>query len=303
MKNELLIHIWEISGIELIVAMDKNFMLALRKKAIKLGYSRLARKIEINEDWLRHIFYQSSTRLTTMLKIAKELNVNLEKLERNIVKLGGRKRKYDVRFPLKLTPLHLRVVAHLIGDGTYSSSQWNQLKEYESYMLGLLSQICVNVKPCHYSHPRRVNTYTNIHIPRFLIKMWEAKLGCKIDTPEFIKNISNFPLAYRVELLLALLVDEGSIPKRPTNIFFAMRDYEISKAVFELCRSLKYKVNFKEYFSEGKPFYMISFPVEAILALEKDVKNIEEKYGKFAGLWYKTNDLKRRCSFIHLKNR
>lgn len=298
-NNKLIVHAWEINDIESIVVMDKTFMKNLKHKAISVGYSKVAKKIGITKDGLRHIFYKSSTRLTTMLKIAEELDIELEVLERNIVKFGSRKRKYNIRFPLELTPLHLRVVSHLIGDGTYSSSQWNQLEDYESYMLDLLSQIgCNTIKPCHYSRSGRVKSYTNIHIPKFLVNVWEKKTNSRIVSRDFIKFITTLPREYGVQLIIALIVDEGHIPEIASNIWLGMRDYGVCKAAYELCLSLGYEVSFNKYRSESKPFYRVSFSANAISQLEKDIKCLEDMYGKVTGLWHKSVNFKRRCSHL-----
>lgn len=298
-KKHFRLHVWEIKGTELSVVMDKIFMRKMRERAIEIRYAKVAKKVGISKRGLRQIFFKASGRLHNFLKIAKALKIDPRVLEKKINQIGSRKRKYNITFPLELTPLHLRPVAHLIGDGSYSSSQWNQLKDYESHMLGLLSQIgCNTIKPCHYSRSSSgsMRFYTNIHIPRFLVIAWEMKMGSKVITPAFIKSLSKLPREYGIELILALLIDEGHIPQKATNIWFGMRNREICEAVYKLCVSLGYKSRLNEYMIEDKPFYRISFLADGISLLEKDVRHLEDKYGIFAGLWHKSTDFKRRCS-------
>ena len=198
------------------------------------------------------------------------------------------------------TPLHTRLLAHRIGDGSCN----------------------------HYGHFE----YNNKHVKDFLnladflkIKYWGPVVSDKYGTykviiskktfidfasifgishEELIRNpvllvdlISKLSKDHQIQAILAFIVDDGSCKRwMPTifedqnkNVFYKIK--EIWDNLFPLTSR-----DYTQITKKGTKVYHLDINREGLIILVKNIEEVIRKYGNYAGLWWKQKDLKIRYS-------
>ncbi|MDP3764999.1 MAG: hypothetical protein Q8R04_00650 [Nanoarchaeota archaeon] len=196
------------------------------------------------------------------------------------------------------TPLHTRLLAHRIGDGSVN----------------------------HYGHYE----YNNNHVDEFLdlanflkIKYWGPVVSDKYGTrkviipkktfrdfasvfnvnyEELIKNpvlllevIANLPEEHRLQAILAFIVDDGSCKSWLLTVFEDQNENVFNK-VKELWEGI-FPETSKIYTyttKAGTKVYHLMVNRNGIISLALRIKNSTNKHGKLANLWWKQRDFNYR---------
>lgn len=143
---------------------------------------------------------------------------------------------FNANFPIKFTPLLLRVIAHMVGDGSTSSNMLRWIQLDVSPLQNLIKQILgVDIKEsCKYQ----------LTIPAFLGKIICTALNINskdIKSPLFIEKVTKLPRPFKIQLLLAIIDDEGTIEENSINI--RMADKKLLSSIRELTESLNLDVS------------------------------------------------------------
>lgn len=129
--------------------------------------------------------------------------------------------------------------------------------------------------------------FAEIDIPKFLFKVVGTSLGLEIrdfKKASLIRTIKNTPHEFQVQLVCALVHDEGHIRPRKRRIEISQKDAAV---VSEFCNLLD-KLNY----NHAQPFlskkcYKIAFHADGIRRFYLDVKEAVRRHGWQAGLWKK----------------
>jgi len=244
-----------------------------------------------------------------LLEITNELTISPEEIEKFIIAVGnkGAGRGHDksitinARFPYRYTPLDHRLIFHMLGDGTMASNSWSQIsKESMRFFQTLLEQRGVNsVKP---------NGRTII-IPQIFLYLAAAVVKLPpqlISTPEFIRRSIGLPRKHRIQALLALIHDDGSVGYGSTVIHRDQK-LEVVEAVVELWDSTygrETRFNLLEekphpgsrvikrggkvsIVTSKNPVWYFKANRAGLRLLYRDVLKMIDEYGITAGLWKK----------------
>ncbi|MBI2649716.1 hypothetical protein HYX04_00200 [Candidatus Woesearchaeota archaeon] len=196
------------------------------------------------------------------------------------------------------TPLHTRLLAHRIGDGSVN----------------------------HYGH----FDYSNKHINEFIdlanflrIKFWgpviSDRYGTKkviipkktfrdfasvfrVNNEELVKNpilllnvIAKLPEEHQLQALLAFIVDDGSCTAW-MPVIFEDRNKEVFDKVKDLWDNI-FPLTSRIYIQEtkkGTKVYHLATNREGVISLILKIEEAVKKYGEFASLWWKQNKFDKR---------
>lgn len=237
-------------------------------------------------------------KISNLFRVTDALDISKRFVEKNIIAYRDHnaQTEFNLRFPYKLTPLVLRVISHIPGDGNIRRdgfARWTQIDH--SGMYNLLVKIGFK------------NISTNgksLCIPRFLIKLncITLKLEPKdFKKPRFIETVIDLPRLYRVQVILALIEDEATIDVKnygPINIRLA--DKDLIESYAKLCDSLNFnrseiKGRKNTGFNTKNKIYKLEIFAEGIRKLKVDYDTAIKKFGKNGGLWKKDKEFRERC--------
>jgi len=306
------VHYWNISGYIKIDLRTKIFILdkILENSSINM----FSKKLSISGVGLTHFLKNEDSfiRINNLLEIISKLRISKLDIEKNIVayKDTSNKRAFSIKFPYFLSPLDVRIVGVLIGDGNINKTtglmRWVQkdptpLKKLIEFRLGENIDFCVKD--------------TQIVIPSFFGKVVSYSLDLELNflaSELFIKRIMEFPKDYGLALLITLIEDEGNIdPKNYGGILIRMSSKEIILSIKKLCDHLDYEtsqiVSYKNNGTfrnknEEKLMYKINILSNGIRNLGDDLLRLKKKYGKEIGFWKKDNNFTKRWKLCKSKN-
>jgi len=304
MVSKLRVHFWNITGYINIDFKTKEiiFEKILRRDSV----NAFSKKLNISNVSVSHFLKNKDSfiRIDNFLNLIKCLKISKTNIEKSIISYRDTSSKdsFSINFPYYLSPLHMRVVGVLIGDGnihkTTHMMRWIQkdptpLKNLMKIILGS-------------------NTVFNIHnsqivIPAFFGKIWCFFLNLHLPflaSEKLIEKSLNLHKDYSLVLLIAIIEDEGNIDaKNYGGINIRMASKEIIHAIEKLCDYLGYKTSqivcyknngtFRTS-NEKKPMYKIQILSDGIKKLGHDLIKLKKKYGKEIGLWKKENQFSRR---------
>ena len=103
-------------------------------KEKNLSIRKLANKINLSHSTIYPFLKGSSMKSQNLKKIFDFLKIDknyLEKLDLTIYSNPYKFRSYDLKFPIKLSPLHIRTISHFLGDGCLEKygCRWYQKSE------------------------------------------------------------------------------------------------------------------------------------------------------------------------------
>jgi hypothetical protein len=241
--------------------------------------------------------HASFTKTTKFFTLTDSLEIPREKAEKWIKEFKdyGRQRKgYRVNFPFVYTPLVLRSVTHTPGDGYVGDNgQVRWIQKEPKFMVMLLRKLL--------KRSQRLSK-SQITIPRFLVKINCLMLRIapkELKSWRFVDAVTNFPRQYRVQALLAIIVDEGNIEVKG-NISIRMKEKDLVEACARLCDSLGYDRSNVTKISNNSTFgrsYLWKFRIlaDGIRKLYKDYVDALATFGKVGGLWNKDQRFVERC--------
>ncbi len=251
------------------------------------------------------IFKNKATKSKTVLKVLNALKLRPDDIENHKLTVYTnpyKNRKVTFKFPIIYTPLHTRLLAHIIGD---SALEKNSCRWYQKNIEGLqaLSKLIKNL----------ININTKIikdtcGIPFLLIKIICSVLDINITDIKkcaYVSSIAELSKDHKIQFLSGIIVDEGSIRKSTINI--TNTNYNLLRGLVKILDSLSYshsgikrvknceigkkiwiknkecKINFQQY--------ILTVHADSIFKLNKELKKHIQKYGKVAGLWHKQHAL------------
>ncbi|MCG2717620.1 MAG: hypothetical protein L6408_02145, partial [Nanoarchaeota archaeon] len=136
----------------------------------------------------------------------------------------------------------------------------------------------------------------------------------ELKSSSLIKKLNYLPKEYKIQLLAAIIVDEGSVLK--SNIKIYNTNLKIMKELKQLIESLGYscsaiKINKRRHKKiliikgqEAKMNYdlhIIWIHAASLLKFKEDLDKTIKKYGNIAGLWHKQKDLIKWGERVDLK--
>ena len=123
------LHVWEVNGY-----VRLSDPLAQKLKAMvksESSYKEFARQIGISPHTIR-LIDKKYTKISLLFRIINALELSPYMVEAKIASYIGSTNNELTRytpspFPMKITPLHIRLVSHIIGDGTIGrAAEWCQ---------------------------------------------------------------------------------------------------------------------------------------------------------------------------------
>lgn len=199
---------------------------------------------------------------------------------------------------IEWTPLHTRVIAHRIGDGTlnyYKKIVWDN-KHIEG-MLGLLNKL--NIKYWKPIKGDKYGTYKMV-LPKFLFEEFSNKFdrdyNQNIEDPCYLlDSIQLLDKEHKLQALCALITDDGSFVNWVPVIFEDQNEKTVMK-VKRLWDSLFPGNSRVSYIltKKGTKVYHLYSNRDGVIKLFKEIKNAKNKFGDFADLWHKQKDLETR---------
>ena len=282
------IHAWEIP--ELTIVASKRLRGFVRKETDGKVLS-LSRKIgvHINTLWFFINHHNKGLPANKYFELMKELGVPLDDAERkiSIVRDKHARRTLNIRFPVRITPVLFRLACHLLGDGTideWGRPSFIQNNDRMKYFEKILSE---KLGATFQAKVKKDRSFAEIDIPKFLFKVVGTSLGLEIrdfKKASLIRTIKNAPHEFQVQLVCALVHDEGHIGPRKRRLEISQKDAAV---VSEFCNLLD-KLNY----NHAQPFlfekcYKIAFHADGIRRFYLDVMEAVRKHGWQAGLWKK----------------
>ena len=301
-----IIHIWEIPA-------DKFRSNDCSKGSVSVKVSPTFRKALINEinsvkgyrKWMAKILKCSESYASVFLfrlkhgmfvpvhvlfKIVEGFGFQKEIAEGEVllVKSSFSNYAYRLHFPVEFTPLHLRCVAHLLGDGHKCKDSRRGVFSQKNltHMTSLLKKI-LGASPKSYD--------VRVTIPALIMKVASRALSLKpIDfkKAEFIRKIQGLPAEYKLQLIFAVVSDEGNVHK-------TIRIGVANKALLQAFAQLLNDLNIPHSgVRRGKNHYEIAIYKQGVIRLYEESKRVIAEYGEVAGLWEKQEQIKRRAGML-----
>jgi len=246
------------------------------------------------------------TYLHSWKKILDLLELSLEDLEPNVTTVWDRY-FYNIKFPLKLTPLYFRLVAHLIGDGCYkgNSAVWIQ-KDVEPIIK--LQRMLLGSRESKWSY----KTADHALIMDFYVKLVCAFLKIErkqIATHKFIESCKNLPRCYKIQVIAAIIEDESRIQPKSCSFRISMKNKEIITSLVELIDDLGYeRSEIKRVKNRGFDYISKSYLFEFFIHIRgahkfhNDIQDFDGRYGKIACLWKKQKQLEELVKYNNGRN-
>jgi len=220
--------------------------------------------------------------------------------------------QYNFNFPIKVSPLHIRLTSHILGDGCLErkGARWYQKSKIGGKrFIELIYQLC-NRK----IGKTKKDSYT---IPAILMDFVCISIGLSredLKTSKMIEVVSNLPREYRIQLLAALIVDEGSVCKSVIKI--VNTDKKLLESLRWLIISLGYSCSDirKSNNNKGKEIIIkncktkvnanlrnIFVYADGLKKFSDDIKKMTEKYGSVADLWQKQEKLEKMSTKVDIE--
>lgn len=283
------VHAWEIKGYAIIKKQLRDDI----RKGLKEKYGSLNKaEIALNiSDYYHRKLHETFTRKDILFRLIKESKTGRHESEKYITKWKDTipQESYKINFPVKPNILHTRIISHLIGDGTIGSNYtWCQ-KDVAPLEILIRKLLGKNLR-------RRNQVVT---IPRIIIKIMVQALDLKLDNltkEELCEKIAYLPKNHKIQLLTAIIEDEGTCDINRIRI--RMNNERIMNVIKQVIDSLNYSrsnLTKRWYKKDGvkKDLWDISLNVKGIKKYWKDLKKIEDIYGKSLGLWKKREKVKK----------
>ena len=247
-------------------------------------------------------------KIINLLKIKKEL---IEQHTKGIYSGPYKSHNYKLKFPITIDPFHVRLMAHVIGDGSLEKHycRWYQ----KSDMGGKNIIKLIKVLSKRETTKSKKDSYS---IPTILLDIVCKSLDLKRDevkTAELIKKVLKLPREYRLQFLAGFIVDEGSIQKSAIKITNTDKTLlkELRNFIISLgypCSEIKqYRDNIGEKRLIKNNLARVNYNIQDIflyadsmLKLKKDLESMTSKYGSLVGLWHKQKILEEQSSKVDL---
>jgi hypothetical protein len=302
MVPKLKVHFWNISGYVNIDIKTKS--LIFEKILRRFSINEFAKKTGITNVSIGHFLKSKDSfmRISNLLSILNILKIPKKDVEIRILNYrdSSSKHPFPIKFPYYISPLDIRVVGVLIGDGNIhmSTGVMRWIQKDVSPLKNLIEELCMVKLSSHTNN-------TQITIPAFFGKILSHSLKLnlnQLNSEKFIERCLELPKVYSLSLLIAIIEDEGNIDsKNFSSINIRMSSKEKIIAIKKLCDHLSYKTSqIKDYKNSGAfgeyPMYKICILSDGIKKFGYDLTKLRAKYGRNIGFWKKENDFIKRWS-------
>jgi len=262
------------------------------KNKLKLKFSSIEKAsqlIDVSGFTIREI-EKRNIRLYTWNKILESLDMSLDDIESHVVSVCD-KIIYNIRFPYKITPLHMRLLSHIIGDGNYSegSAYWIQ-KDVEPIIQ--LQKTLFGISGKRIIRPN----VGCVSIRSFYIKLICTAIKLKrneIKSKNFFDICLTLPKFYKIEAIAAILEDESKIQSESGTIRISLKEKKLIEGIARLFDSLDYerskikKIKNNGSFKSDSFLYSVFLRILGSHKFDKDLQTVCKKYGELANLWKK----------------
>jgi len=296
-KN-FIVHVWQIPGY---VKVNTYLRKVIRKK-LKNKYGSL-RKAEIKcgiREYHQRKLHKKFTRIDILVKLINICKISKYNVEKQILRWIPYTKKiskqFKIKFPVKVNPLHFRIAAHIIGDGTistidgYKCFTWSQ-KETKS-----MEQLQKQLFGTNFKKRR-----DKITIPSTAVQLVSNVLEIPIERfnkERFLKECLSLPKEYRLQILTAIIEDEGSFDKN--RLLIRMADKNTMDLICCLIDMLNYdRTELRKYVEKSKysgkniNMYRTEINIRGLKRFNKDLGKTKQKYGNLAVLWTKYEKLEK----------
>lgn len=299
-KFNNIVHVWEIKGFVNINKKFKDFI----KNQLLLKYGSYQKtSLVIGKITGVSISYflrneDSFMKLSNLFKLTNVLNIPNNVVEKNIVEYRDHNSQQPIciKFPYKINPLILRIIAHIPGDGNIRKDGMARWTQNDTK--------CMQILIKKLGFPIKQTKSKSVCIPRFLVKINCLALGLQpeeLNSSKLIKKVIELPRHYKIQTILALIEDEATIDVKNYGIInIRLANKDLITSYTKLCDSLGYKRSniikkSNTGFGKGSIIYQFGILAEGIRKLNIDYNAIVNKYSKLGGLWKKDNAFRKRC--------
>ncbi|MDP7180441.1 MAG: hypothetical protein QF824_04180 [Candidatus Woesearchaeota archaeon] len=307
--QNMIVHAWDIN---IYVKLDKEIRGEITKLIIRKykSFNNFQSKVSLGRKSISALCKGGFSNILKIIELTNHLNLEKNYIEEHIElfrdsKTGAYNRTYQNIFPLTIDPKIIRIVSHVIGDGSICDSgyRYGQKAGVQCMNSLILSLIKPNgdltIKDYHRFRRGKYEFFQDIRVPMIFVKVVAFCLNIniqEINSELFLEKLLVLPKEYRIQALVALYVDEGAISTKSIR----MVDRKIIEAIAKIIDSLGYKrgkVNHKRWkgYCFGKyretDVYEVLLWSEGALSFNKDVKNCIARYNdKLLGFWHKDKE-------------
>ncbi len=286
---------------------NKKLTEMINKRLNQKGLSirALSRKTGLSHNALLHFLKGASINSKNLEKIINFLRINkisIDKLGLRVYSGRYKFRRYNIRFPIKLNPLHIRVISHFMGDcalETHGCRWYQQSNVGGRCIIKLIKHLSgVTIKK---------GNKDSYGIPIILGDMVGFALDLNrndLKSSLFIKKVNCLPKEYKLQLLAAIIVDEGHINKSliridNTNLKLLQELKNMIDSLGYTCSTIKTKniCHKKKIVIRGRiarinyDLHSIWIRADGLLKFRKDLDKMINKHGNIASLWHKQKDI------------
>jgi hypothetical protein len=283
------IQLWDLNGF---VYLSKHFIQYYEIKAKKYGLSKLSNRLNVTYSTVAFYRRQKLVSIRFLENVCSILKIDKVFAQESVVKFTQNlKDKYEIKFPMRLNPLHLREVSMILGDGTGSLDKpcrWSQNYPNILWDVKLIRKL-LNFKVKY--RPVDSRKCCVINIPKVLVESIAIFLNLKsteIKSDEFFSKLCELPRKWQFQVFAQLVVDEGS----PDNVFIVSQYHPaVKNGIICLLKNLGYQ--FSEI-KNGIYIHTESFPL-----IQQDLRIAESTFGKIGGFWFKRDRFRDACIEIN----
>lgn len=311
MNNDPIVHIWNINCY---VKANRRLRKEL-KNSIRDRYNSFkgtSCHVDISRKRITAICNGEFTNVRNLFQLTNLFDMDNKYVEKNIElfrdsKTSAFNRTYPNIFPLGITPAIIRIVAHVIGDGSVYEHSIKYCQKDVSFLNDLISTIIhsdkFNVSNYERMRGKKTYKYQTMSIPTFFAKAISEyfKISMRdIGSSLFLDKMMKMPRHHRVQAIAALIVDEGNISHK--KIEMASKDivnslanlmdslgYErgriISKRVIKDCFGKHYNVVMHKFFIHANGLKDLLYDIESCVKTQRN---------RHLDLWQKQKQLEER---------
>ena len=308
------VHAWEINGF---VKLSKNNANSLEKiiKRKYSSFSKFSNDCKVDRRTICRGCQREGSgfiKISNLFKFTDFLKLRSNSVEKHIEfykdsKAGAYGRTYRLDFPFMITPKVIRLVSHIVGDGSvykdcirYSQNDASYIKKLSEDVVKPLTELKIGIR-----YKNGVFKEQVLDIPMVVTKCVSKCLNISLKDFKnsiFLEKCLKMPKDFRVQVLAAFMVDEGHVPKKKIS----MSNKGIMEKLCDIVDSLGYeranmrferypqKYKDKIYFPEMYSFVLLG---NGIRDFSNDLKKTVKRYGALLNLWNKQNELENTIKF------
>lgn len=288
------------------VIISEKMRKLIRSKVNVVGVNNVIASMNITRTQYYRLMHGEGSSIKTYENLLNYFKLDKKMAEDEIMGLTyfGCDRVYP--FIKILTPTIFRIICHVIGDGSIPSSgntcRWIQNRKNSKYLKNLIQQE-IGIYPKTVINKGSPNC-EQITINAFFGHLVKYILNVdirKIKQASELRKLLKLSREYRLQLLFALIVDEGHVRhKGAKSLVISRADKSFMLFLQDLLNSFNYPhSDIKKENYKGFDVYRINVYAQGVYKIYKEVNRAVAEYGNLAGLWHKEDDLR---EYIHTLN-